>query len=245
MALRSVSQRRGAQRAALIIAPSQRFAHLLTADYVLPPSRIRVVPNPIDLDRFSLRPRSNMERPRVLRLLYVSRIAVRKGVEMVVELTHRLSDLEGVVEIEIVGAQSLWSDYRHLLAGINDRVASYSGHVRGSRINEVMHSADIFLCPSRYEPFGLTAGEALASGVPVVASDAVGAVEEVSGDAAESFRSGDPVAFECAVRAMVARVQAEPAKLRSHARREAERLFSRDAVSERMRLALTQTSKER
>lgn len=46
-------------------------------------------------------------------------------------------------------------------------------------IPEIMSALDVFVCPSDYEPFGLVVLEALASGVPVVLSDTVGALEIV------------------------------------------------------------------
>jgi glycosyltransferase involved in cell wall biosynthesis len=53
--------------------------------------------------------------------------------------------------------------------------------------------------PSHHEPFGLTAAEALACGTPVVASNAVGAVEGFRA-CCERFRAGDAAAFEAALR---------------------------------------------
>ena len=241
MTLRAASQRRGVQHASMIIAPSQRFARLLANDYGVPMSRIRIVPNPIDLKRFS--PSldcSTAADPASVRLLYVSRIAVRKGVEQIVALSHRLADLDGLVKIEIVGAHSLWSDYRHLLAMLNERIASYTGPIHGSEMSTIMRASDVFLCPSLYEPFGLTVGEALASGMAVVASDAVGAAEELNTCASEAFHAGDLPGFERAVRTMVRRFQADPAKLRAGARLEASRLFGPEAVSDRLRAALMQ-----
>lgn len=44
-------------------------------------------------------------------------------------------------------------------------------------IPEIMAALDVYVCPSDYEPFGLVALEAFASGVPVVASSTVGAME--------------------------------------------------------------------
>jgi len=48
-------------------------------------------------------------------------------------------------------------------------------------VAEIMAALDVFVCPSDYEPFGLVALEAFASGVPVVASRTVGAVEVLNG----------------------------------------------------------------
>jgi glycosyltransferase involved in cell wall biosynthesis len=49
-------------------------------------------------------------------------------------------------------------------------------------IPEIMACLDIFVCPSDLEPYGLVVLEAYASGIPVVASSTVGALEIFSGD---------------------------------------------------------------
>jgi alpha-1,3-rhamnosyl/mannosyltransferase len=59
-------------------------------------------------------------------------------------------------------------------------------------------AADAFLLPSAYEGFGLPLLEALAAGVPAVATTA-GALPEVGGDAYAAVRPGDAAAFAAAV----------------------------------------------
>ena len=56
------------------------YRELLCSDYSVPPERVFVVPNPLDLQRFSADGRTRRSGP--LTLLFVSRIAVRKGVKM-------------------------------------------------------------------------------------------------------------------------------------------------------------------
>ena len=57
------------------------------------------------------------------------------------------------------------------------------GHVTNEQLLSFYRDADVFCMPSRYEGFGLTALEAMAAGVPVVAA-AAGAIPEVVGSAA-------------------------------------------------------------
>ena len=61
--------------------------------------------------------------------------------------------------------------------GLRDRV-HFLGKI--SRIPALMRSCDLFVIPSRYESFGMVVLEALASGLPVILSSKVGAVELVS-----------------------------------------------------------------
>ena len=172
--------------------------------------------------------------------MFVSRIAVRKGVDAIVELSHRIADLEGQVMIEVLGDRSLWSDYRHLLAGLNPVTSVAVGHVGGDELRERLRGATVLLQPSRYEPFALTVGEALACGTPVITSDEVGATEHVDPRVGLRVPAGDVAALERALRGYLAAV-AEPAaerELRALARAEAERLFAPDVVGRQLAAVL-------
>lgn len=230
LTVRSAAQRRAVRRASLVVAPSAHFADCLAADYGIARDALRVVPNPIDLERF--RPPAEARRyDGTIRILFASRLAVRKGAELVVELSHRLRDLAGSVAIDVVGDNSQWSDYRPLLAGLEPSVARYVGAVPGPEIPALYASAHLLVQPSHYEPFALTVGEGLASGLPAVVSDAVGAAEFVDRRACATFDTGDVDAFEAAVRRMVDEVRRDGPALAALARAEAERAFDPDAVA--------------
>jgi glycosyltransferase involved in cell wall biosynthesis len=229
---RAFRQRRDIALARRAIAPSRVFASHLAADYGFPRDRISVVPNPIDLGRFAPPARSGDGRHSPVRILFVSRLAVRKGVELVTALSHRVADLAGDVRIEVIGDRSLWSDYRALMADLNPAVASYQGPFDNARLADAYREADLVVQPSHYEPFALTVGEALASGTPVVASSEVGATEGVSAECCAVFPAGDLDAFERAVRGLVDRIrEGEGPALAVLARADAQRLFSVESVS--------------
>jgi glycosyltransferase involved in cell wall biosynthesis len=223
---RSRRQRRDIGRAALVLALSDAFGRHLVGDYGIDPTRIRIAPNPIDLESF--RPRLQVlptEGP--LRIAVLGRISVRKGLELVVELSSRMRDLAGLVHFEIVGDPSLWSDYRRLLDDLDPTMASIHGHVAYDELKEWIPTCDLLLQPAKYEPFGLTVGEALACGVPVVVTSEVGAGEQLSEACSIRIPPCDVEALEKAVREMVARLTS-PARepMRAAARSEAERLWS-------------------
>ena len=235
--VRTRRQRRDVHRVAALIAPSQRFADLLASDYGLDPARVSVVPNPIDIDQFHPAPRP--DGPRRVRITYVGRAAVRKGVDALIDLSHRLDDLADEVEVLVIAGASLWSDYRPLLQDLNPRVATVLGVVRNRDVAEVLAQSDLLLQPSRYEPFALTVAEALASGTPAITTDEVGASEGVDPRCLTATQAGDLDALEKAVRARVSDVLAgRDAESRSVARSEAERLFAPGRVCEAIAAAL-------
>jgi glycosyltransferase involved in cell wall biosynthesis len=234
LAGRSAIQRHDIARAELVIAPAARFAELLRQDYGVATERIRVVPNPINVRSFEPGAGPRPRAPR--RLLFVSRIAVRKGVETIVQLSHRIADLEGQVIIEVLGDRSLWSDYRHLLDDLHPGTAVGVGHVANTEMRERLQGATALLQPSRYEPFALTVGEALACGTPVITSDEVGATEQVDPRVGIRVPAGDAAAMEHALRKLLAGVE-DPAvehELRALSRSEAERLFATDVVGRQL-----------
>lgn len=231
---RALTQRYELPRADRVLAVSRRFGEHLTRDYRIPSGKLGVVINPVDLDLFQPSTRSPGD-GETLTFLYISRISARKGFDLIAALSHRLSDLEGRVRIRICGGPTLWSNYLSLLKDLNPAVASFEGQLPASHLALLYAASDALLQPSLYEPFGLTVAEALASGLPVVASDEVGAVDGVSARACRSFPSGDLDAFEAEVRALIGDLQSgEGSALKAVARAEAERLFSPSLVVQRL-----------
>ena len=224
--MRSRRQRRDIGQAAVVLALSDAFGRHLAEDYGVDPARIVIAPNAIDLESF--RPPLQDPLPEVpLRVAVVNRLSVRKGLELVVELSHRVRDLAGLVHFEIVGAPSLWSDYSRLLDDVEPEMASIHGHIEHDELKEWIPTCDLLVQPAKYEPFGLTVGEALACGVPVVVTNEVGAGEQLSEACSISVPACDLEALEKAVREMVVRLNSPArAPMRAAARSEAERLWS-------------------
>jgi glycosyltransferase involved in cell wall biosynthesis len=228
LSYRSWRQRRDARAAAAVIAISHIFAGHLARDCAVDESIVTVIPNPIDLDGLSPVVIRSAESQR--QILFVGRMSVRKGVEQVVALSHRLVDLAGSVRIDCVGDASLWSDYTPLLGELNSSVAEFLGPMSYDDLTRLVRSADLLIQPSKYEPFGLTVGEALACGVPIVATTEVGAAEDVDSGCCVSIPPNDVSALEHAVRSILDRIAVDEHAIRSLARTEAERLFSPDRV---------------
>jgi glycosyltransferase involved in cell wall biosynthesis len=226
-------QRRDIKLASKVVAISECFGQHLIDDYGLDPARVTVVPNPIDVE--ALQPTGNRPAGLPVVVAFVSRMSTRKGVDLVVALSHRLADLAGDIVIDLAGDHTLWSDYRPLLAGLHPLTARYRGRLDRQELIAFLRSADLLIQPAKFEPFGLTVGEALACGVPVVATTAVGAGEAVSPACCELVPPDDLDALEMAVRKMLGRIRSEEGRaMRETAREEAERLFSPADVASRV-----------
>jgi glycosyltransferase involved in cell wall biosynthesis len=113
-------------------------------------------------------------------------------------------------------------------SGLADRVALV-GALRGSALEEAYAAADLLVLPSHVETFGMVVSEALAHGVPVVASD-VGGVPEALGDTGDGppgllVPAGRPDVLAAALRCWLTDPD-ERDRLRRRARRRRQDLSS-------------------
>ncbi len=226
-------QKREMHKPALVIGMSQRFNRLVAADYGISPEHQAVLYHPIPpLDEATVRTTDEAANSRtVIKLLFVARISVRKGLQYIVELSKRLDDLAGQVQIEIIGGHTQWSDYRGHLNNLNPKIAHYRGEMKHQDILTAFNNADILLLPSLYEPGGIVVGEALSSGVCVVTSDAVGSAEVLDGDCHREFPAGDMDEFERQVRQLIDDCKTHRQELRKVAREQACKHFAPDKIA--------------
>jgi glycosyltransferase involved in cell wall biosynthesis len=107
------------------------------------------------------------------RYLFVGRLIEQKGLDVLLDAFARL---EGG-ELWIVGDGPV----RPLVeaASANDPRIRVIGHLTGEALTRAYCDADVLVLPSLYEPWGLVVHEALAYGLPVIASDQVGAAADL------------------------------------------------------------------
>jgi glycosyltransferase involved in cell wall biosynthesis len=132
-------------------------------------------------------------RSRRHRIVTASRLVQRKGVGTTIEALARLVH-EGIdVELVIVGGAGVAGadladdpEFQRLDAltdrlGVRDHV-TFRGQLPQAEIPAVMRSADVVACAPWYEPFGIVPLEAMACGIPVVASSVGGLLDTVVED---------------------------------------------------------------
>jgi D-inositol-3-phosphate glycosyltransferase len=145
---------------------------------------VRVVPCGVDLDRFTPEGPAEPRRPGLRRIVIVTRLVERKGVGNVIEA---LADVPGA-ELVVAGGPprpGLREDpeAQRLLAlarahGVEGRVELRGGLAR-EQVPPLLRSADVAACVPWYEPFGIVPVEAMACGVPVLASAVGGLIDTV------------------------------------------------------------------
>jgi glycosyltransferase involved in cell wall biosynthesis len=152
----------------------------------------------IDPDAFPYRAE---RRPQVRRLLFVGQVLPHKGVHTVVEALALLASSEGGSRFTLTIAGDADNPYGHELRrlvrelGVEEAV-SFRGRVPRAEIVALYHEHDVLVFPSVWnEPFGITILEAMACGLPVVATGTGGSGEIVrDGDNALVFAPGDAAA---------------------------------------------------
>jgi glycosyltransferase involved in cell wall biosynthesis len=223
--------RREALEADGILAPSDYVERTLI-EIGVPAERIFVLPYGVRTDRFTpARPPARKAGP--FRILYVGQISQRKGLAYLLEAVRRLGRPD--IELLLVGS----------IIGAGRGLRSYEGHFRHlanrphGELAEIYRSADLFAYPSLHEGSAQAIMEAMACGLPVVATEVGGVPDLVEqGETGWLIRHED---FEGTAR-MAARMLADPAMVRrmgAKARKRAVERFSLDASVERVAQVLT------
>jgi alpha-maltose-1-phosphate synthase len=176
------------------ITVSNSMQKIIRDTYAVPQSRLHVVYNGMDPQPF-MNPTSNLDVIRDLRQ------AVAKANEKIVIFAGRLHPHKGIGALLDSASQVIakYPNVRYLLAGEPDsrefaeklhHLLDQHDNLRGkitllgkiprNQLAALYQVADIALVPSVYEPFGYASIEAMAAGVPVIASDVGGLAEIIS-----------------------------------------------------------------
>jgi glycosyltransferase involved in cell wall biosynthesis len=187
-----------------VIVTSGTTAALLVADFAVPAGRITVAePGTDPAPRSAASAAGSAALPRTVRLVAVGSVVPRKGYDLLVRALAHLSQLDW--ELVIAGDR----DRSPATAtGLEAQIGScrLSGRVRlvGSldegALGELYASADLVVMPSLYEGYGMVLGEALARGLPIVATTGGAAAETVPDGAALKVPPGDTAALTAALR---------------------------------------------
>lgn len=168
---------------------------------------VHSVGNGVDCERFT--PRAGVpsapSASRPLRVMFVGRMVREKGVDVLVRAANALArdDLEFV----LVGSRGFDRNASLSRYEVGLRRMASEGHARiefepfvdRAELPALMQGADVFVVPSAWpEPSGLTVGEGLACGLPVVASR-IGGIPEVIGSAGRYVNAGDADGLAAAI----------------------------------------------
>lgn len=138
----------------------------------VPRERIAEIPNAVDLNYVdhhlaAARAQSSPARTAALRLLFVGRLTANKGVEVLLRALQT-RPLPAEAEVVLVGTGPEASRLKALAKGLPVR---FVGEVPESALFAWYACADAFVFPTRYEGMPTVVLEAMAAGLPIIASD--------------------------------------------------------------------------
>jgi len=180
-----------AQEADKIIACSDFMRDEIARVLKVSKDKIVVIPNGVELDAFP----TLQDDPRVLKdirrrwqqkdgplIFFVGRLVWEKGPDLLVSAMAEVLKVFPAARAVIAGhgpyRNNLLDQIRHMQ--LQERV-QLSGFITDEERNQLYAVADLAVFPSRYEPFGIVALEAMVTGIPVVVS-AVGGLQDVVSD---------------------------------------------------------------
>ncbi len=167
--------------------------------YGLEEDRVAVVPNGIDPselvpmdDLASLR--ASFAEPHEKLVLLVGRLVYEKGFQLALEALPRLIERVPGTRFIVAGSGTAEEDLRRQASDLGlDAHGTFVGWIGDDVLHSLYRIADLTVVPSIYEPFGLVALEAMASGSPCLVSDTGGLREVVPNEEVGlRFRSRDP-----------------------------------------------------
>ena len=182
-----------------VIAPSESVKNVLQKHGI---KNITVVPNSVDLKRFSPEVDGSALRKRLLgqrykkMVLYTGRMSKEKKIDTLIKAARKIKNKD--VRFVMVGTGPFENHYRNMVErmGLSDRFL-FEGYITDEMLPKYYAAADLFCMPSTFETQGIVSLEALASGKPVVAADYLALSDLiVNGKNGEKFKPGDSV--ECA-----------------------------------------------
>ncbi len=195
------------QRAARLLCVSSATAGELTRVYPDVRDRVRVVWNGVDRDFAPGATPAALDETRRRNcggkpyILYLGTLEPRKNVETLVAACELLWSRRPDLPDLVLAGGAGWKT-----SGLFDRIAGsrfrerihLPGYAARETARDLYQAAEVFVYPSLAEGFGLPVLEAMACGLPVIASTAE-ALREVAGNAALFADPGDPAAFSRAI----------------------------------------------
>jgi glycogen(starch) synthase len=188
-----------AGRADRVITCSHYMRGHVADVFGIPEERVTVIPNGIDCgdlhpvdDLDALRARFAAPDERLV--LLVGRLVYEKGFQLALEAMPQVIRRSGRVRFLVAGSGTHEAELKLLARRLGlDAHGTFMGWIGDDVLHSLYRIADLCVVPSIYEPFGLVALEAMASGCPCIVADTGGLREVVpNADVGLRFRSRNP-----------------------------------------------------
>jgi glycogen(starch) synthase len=199
-------------RSQRVIACSHYMREQIVDIFGVAEKRISVIPNGIDPDDLQAQSPAELERlrsefaaPEQKLVLLIGRLVYEKGFQLALEAMPRLIDAVPGTRFLVAGSGTHEAELHRQAEelGLMEH-GTFLGWIGDDVLHSLYRIADLTVVPSIYEPFGLVALEAMASGCPCIVADTGGLREVVvHEEGGLRFRADDPEALaEVAIRVL-------------------------------------------
>ncbi|HHB89790.1 MAG TPA: glycosyltransferase family 1 protein [Anaerolineae bacterium] len=197
------------READLIIVCSEFMRQEVITALNAPPEKIRVIPNGVEYEHL-IHLRDQLEALPYIRrrwaepdqplIFFVGRLEWEKGPDLLVQAMPMVLEAFPNAKLILAGKGSYTDQLVALVRELElEAHVQVVGFISDQTRNEIYAVADVAVFPSRYEPFGIVALEAMAAGAPVIVGD-VGGLSEVVEHGVTGLRTpNDPQAIADAI----------------------------------------------
>ncbi len=154
--------------------------------YNIPKNKFTVIYNAINASDFSFSHNPQVKKKLGMKpsdplLVWVGRIIEQKGLKYLVQAMQQVTRVFPTAKLLVVGTGTELKKLKKQAAklGLTDKIVFYGAENNRKTLNDLLRGCDLFVFPSIWEPFGMVITEAMASGLPVVATKTGGIPEIV------------------------------------------------------------------
>ncbi|EMQ5758752.1 glycosyltransferase [Proteus mirabilis] len=119
-----------------------------------------------------------------LRYLYIGRLSTEKNLDLLIEVFNKLPN-----ELFVVGTGP---QENHLKQIANNNIKLF-GYINNENLTTIFDSSDVFILPSKIEPWGLVIEEAINNSLPIIASNMVGCKDDLIQNNGLIFQYNSPI----------------------------------------------------
>ncbi|MEQ8351492.1 MAG: glycosyltransferase family 4 protein [Leptospiraceae bacterium] len=164
-------------RASAVVTVSNYTRNIIINRYGVSPDKVFAVHNAVELEEESVPARRPFEDKMIT---FLGRITFQKGPDYFVRAARKVIDQNRNVRFVMVGTGDMYPRMIELAADLGiGKYFHYTGFLKRDQIKQIYGMSDLYVIPSVSEPFGLTALEAMAQGVPVIVSRQSGVSEVI------------------------------------------------------------------
>jgi len=154
-----------------IICLTRYDAHKIMKYYGIKKEKIRIIPNPVDINLF----KPANKRPEAPVFIWVGRFVPEKGLQYLIGAMREVVKIYRDTKLILVGDGPLLPYIKNLVKNYNlESNVVFTGFIEHNRIPEILSKAYAFIFPSLSEGMPVAVLEAMACGLPVIASDLPG-----------------------------------------------------------------------